>query len=87
MNLQDRPTPESDAARYTSRGGCEVVALDFARNRERQRDSLREALVAAEDCIRANRKHIEELGRHAVAGTSAVLDTIESTIAATKPTP
>lgn len=50
--MKERPTPETDAARYTSRGGSEVVAVDFARKLECQRDELMEALHEIEHITR-----------------------------------
>jgi hypothetical protein len=46
-----RPTPETDAARITEKNGCiatfgvsQVVAVNFARRLERERDDAREDL-------------------------------------------
>lgn len=43
-------------------------------------DKMESALKSAKDCIEANRRHIESMGRHAVEGTSATLDEISNAL-------
>jgi hypothetical protein len=75
MHIKDRPTPETNAKSHSIAGHPEVVSAKFARNLERQKAALREALEGLVDCIQETR------GKDAYKA----VETARATLAATKP--
>jgi hypothetical protein len=74
MNIEDRPTPETDAL---VRARKSEGFLAFARNLERQKAALRESLDGLVDCIQETR------GKDAYKA----VENARATLTATKPKP
>jgi hypothetical protein len=94
-NIKDRPTPESDAERRRVKRSksfpSEPVDVKFARNLERQRAALREALEPFVELLQSHHAKMRDdqpvFGINKAEISVGQLRAAHATLAATKPKP